>query len=253
VTGSNDARPRLATHIAVVDDDPRLRAMLARYLTEEGFKVSEFADGAALRNTLAGDDVDLFLLDLVMPGDDGFTLAREIRARSRAGIIMLTGRADVIDRVAGLEVGADDYIAKPFHLRELLARCRSVLRRTHLEPTAATPPSEPADDALCFDGWELQPEKRRLLSPAGGEVPLTSGEFDLLMAFVKHAGRVLDRERLMDLTKGRNWAAFDRSIDQQVVRLRRKIETDPSQPALIKSVRGAGYTFAAQVRRRSSS
>lgn len=244
----------LQTHILVVDDDPRVRSMLRRYLTDEGFKVSEAEDGASMRYALESEPADLVLLDLVLPGEDGFTLANYIRQRSSIPIIMLTGKNDLIDKVAGLEAGADDYIPKPFHLREVLARIRTVLRRS---PSAAVPPSmgrapQPAEPrerpTLRFEGWCFDISKRELRRPDGTQVPLTTGEFDLLRAFLQNPNRVLDRDMLMDLVKGREWAAYDRSIDAQVVRLRKKIESDPGDPKLIKTVRGAGYLFTADVR-----
>src|SRR5579885_1387689 len=216
-----------ALHILVVDDDPRIRTMLRRYLTEERFRVTEAADGAAMRAVLDAARVDLVLLDLMMPGEDGLTLARQVRQRSDIPIIMLTGKGDLIDRVAGLEAGADDYIAKPFHLREVLARIRSVMRRA---PTAGLAAAEPARGesgagaALAFLGWRFDSVRRELRNPEGVVVPLTSGEFDLLHAFLRNPNRVLSRDQLMDQVKGREWAAFDRTIDTQVVRLRKKIE-----------------------------
>jgi two-component system phosphate regulon response regulator OmpR len=231
-------------HVLIVDDDPRVRSMLARYLSGEGFRVGEAGDGPAMRACLAREVPDLVLLDLNLPGEDGLTLARELRAAHPAlGLVMVTGRADVIDKVVGLEVGADDYIAKPFNLREVLARVRTVLRRAR--PSA--PPAE-AGPTLEFEGWTVEPAKRRVRAPDGREVALTTGEFDLLLAFATHPGRVLDRDRLLDLVKGRDWAAHDRSVDQQVARLRKKVEPDPANPSLIKSVRGVGYLFAADVR-----
>ncbi|HEU0223382.1 MAG TPA: response regulator [Paracoccaceae bacterium] len=239
---------RIPAHILVVDDDRRICDMLVRYFTGEGYRVSVAADGAAMRAILEREPIDLVLLDLVLPGDDGLVLAHEIRARSDIGIIMLTGRGDMIDRVIGLELGADDYIAKPFHLREVHARVKSVLRR--LQPAARPKAAaETAEQVVTFDGWLLNLDRRQLLAPDGKEVVLTTGEFDLLAAFVAHAGRVLDRDRLMDLTRGRQWEAFDRTIDAQVARLRRKLEADPKNPRLIKSVRGVGYMLAASVRR----
>ncbi|MGP9822669.1 response regulator [Salinarimonas sp. NSM] len=233
-------------HILVVDDDPGIRQMLTGYLADEGFRVSAAEGGAAMRAVMETDPPDLVLLDLVLPDDDGLILARELRQRSDVGIIMVTGRGDVVDRVVGLEVGADDYIAKPFHLREVLARIKTVLRR--LAPRA--PPPEPAQGALVrFHGFTLDPECRRLLAPSGEEVRLTGGEYALLTVFLEHAGRVLDRDRLMDLTRGRDWAAYDRTIDAQVARLRKKIEPRPRVPELIKSVRGVGYVFAGRVTR----
>jgi DNA-binding response OmpR family regulator len=240
--------------ILVADDDPRIRAMLRRYLTEEGFAVAEAADGAALRGQFAHARPDLVLLDLVMPGEDGLSLARFIRQQGKVPIIMLTGKGDVIDRVAGLEAGADDYIAKPFHLREVLARIRTVLRRA--ETAAAASPAPPPGDAppggesklLVFEGWRLDLLKRELRRGDGTKVGLTSGEYDLLCAFARSPNRVLNRDQLMDMVKGREWAANDRAIDAQIVRLRRKVESDPKNPALIKTVRGGGYVFAAGVK-----
>ena len=185
----------------------------------------------------------MILLDVVMPGEDGLTLAREIRAKSDVGIIMLTGRDDVLDRIVGLEVGADDYIAKPFHLREVLARVKSVLRRRRQMPPAAT------GEVIRFEGWRLDVSRRQLISPKGEDVALTTGEFDLLAALARHPGRVLGREALMDLTRGRNWETFDRTIDAQVARLRKKIEADPKNPTLVKSICNVGYVFTGKVDR----
>ena len=242
------SRPEDAAHILVVDDDQRIRQMLTRYFEQEGYRISAAAGGAAMRAQL-NDSVDVILLDVVMPGEDGLTLAREIRAMSNVGIIMLTGRDDVLDRVVGLEVGADDYIAKPFHLREVLARIKSVLRRrgpprVHL---AAGPSA--AEEIIRFEGWRLEIGRRQLVSPGGEDVALTTGEFDLLAALAKHPGRVFGREALMDLTRGRSLEAFDRTIDAQVARLRKKIESDPKSPTLVKSIRGVGYVFTGKIDR----
>ncbi|MBA1159163.1 MULTISPECIES: response regulator [Microvirga] len=240
-------------HILIVDDDSRIRQMLSRYLSDEGFRVSAADGGMAMRECLTQTPPHLVLLDLVLPGEDGLQLAREIRSHPNSGmigIIMLTGRSDMVDMVVGLEVGADDYIAKPFHLREVLARIKSVLRR--LRP--ATPAESPSDDrtvdseVIEFDGWRLDLGRRELRARDGSEVLLTTGEFDLLVTFVKHPVRVLSRDQLMDLTRGRQWEAIDRSIDAQVARLRRKIEADPRNPALVKSVRGVGYVFTGRIR-----
>lgn len=238
------------SHILVVDDDQRVRTMLRRYLTEEGYAVSEAGDGAALRGLFDREPADLVLLDLVMPGEDGLSLARYIRQRSKTPIIMLTGKGDVIDRVAGLEAGADDYIAKPFHLREVLARIRTVLRRAEspTSPEPAPSSAKPEGKVLTFQGWELDLLKRELRRPGGGAVPLTTGEYELLCAFARSPNRVLNRDQLMDLVKGREWAANDRAIDAQIVRLRKKVESDPKNPELIKTVRGSGYIFAAAVK-----
>jgi two-component system phosphate regulon response regulator OmpR len=226
--------------------------MLRRYLSEEGFAVNDVANGDAMRAVLKKKQADLVLLDLVLPGEDGFSLAQYIRQHGSTPIIMLTGKGDLIDKVAGLEAGADDYIAKPFHLREVLARIRTVLRRTQHSPGPAgasevefTSPRGSA--VLRFSGWELDLGKRELRQSNGKTVDLTTGEFDLLRVFAQNPQRVLDRDKLMDLVKGREWAAYDRSIDAQIVRLRKKIEADPHAPALIKTIRGAGYLFAADV------
>lgn len=242
-------------HILVVDDDARIRSMLRRYLKDEGFQVSEAEDGAAMRLALESKPADLILLDLVLPGEDGFTLAHYIRQRSSTPIIMLTGKGDVIDKVAGLEAGADDYIPKPFHLREVLARIHTVLRRAQPVSSPSTSASVPAvgdpseGQILRFEGWQLDLAKRDLSGPDGQPITLTTGEFELLRTFTQNPNRVLDRDMLMDLVKGREWAAYDRSIDAQVVRLRKKIEADSSAPKLIKTIRGAGYLFAAKVSR----
>lgn len=226
-------------HILVVDDDRRIRQMLTRYFEDEGYRVSDASDGPSLRSIFDREPIDIILLDIGLPGgEDGLSLARHIRSRSDVPIIMLTGRDDVMDRVVGLELGADDYIAKPFHLREVLARLRTVLRRRQGTAAASRP-----DSILHFSGWSLDVAARHLTAPDGTPVSLTTGEFDLLVAFAGSAGRVLSRDQLMALTRGRDMNAFDRSIDAQVARLRKKIETDPGNPTLIKSVRGAGYVF----------
>jgi len=235
-------------HILVVDDEPRIRTMLRRYLGEEGFRVSEAMDGAGVRATLAQGPVHAVLLDLVMPGEDGLSLIRQIRQSSSVPIIMLTGKGELIDRVVGLEAGADDYMTKPFELREVLARIRAVIRRAAATPPPAPEAAPAADEVLTFDGWMLDLVKRELRDPQGQTVVLTAGEFDLLRVFASHPNRVLSREQLIDLVKGRDWAAYDRAIDTQVGRLRKKIEPDLANPALIKTVRGGGYIFSAAVR-----
>jgi two-component system phosphate regulon response regulator OmpR len=237
-------------HLLVVDDDARIRHMLARYFEGEGYRVTAVPDGAAMRARLAEGGIDLILLDVVLPGgEDGYALARGVRARSDVPIIMLTGRDDVVDRVVGLEIGADDYISKPFHLREVLARVRSVLRRRAVapDPPAAAPtPAGGAGERYRFEGWSLDLGRRELTAESGEIVELTTGEFDMLAVFVRHPGRVMTRETLMELTRGRSWDAFDRTIDAQIARLRKKIEAGAA-PKLIKSVRGIGYVFAGRV------
>jgi DNA-binding response OmpR family regulator len=234
-------------HILVVDDDPRIRQMLTRYFEQEGYRVSAAADGAAMRAQLSARPVDVILLDVVLPGQDGLTIAREIRAKSDVGIIMLTGRDEVLDRVVGLEVGADDYIAKPFHLREVLARVKSVLRRRKPASESVGRSENRREEVIRFDGWILDTARRRLVSPSGKDVVLTSGEFDLLAALAKHPGRVFSRETLMEHTRGHGMKAFDRTIDAQIARLRKKIERDPKSPTIVKSVRAVGYVFTARV------
>jgi two-component system OmpR family response regulator len=239
-------------HVLVVDDELRIRTMLRRYFVEEGFKVSDAGDGADMRAVLEREAIDLVLLDLMMPGEDGLSLTRYIRQRSEIPIIILTGKGDLIDRVAGLETGADDYITKPFELREILARIRTVMRRAGQRTAPATTVSgsasgENASEVLVFEGWRLDLLRRELRRLNGELVPLTAGEFELLCVFVRHPNRVLNRDQVIDLVKGREWAAYERGVDTQVMRLRKKVETDPSNPSLIKTVRGAGYVFAAAV------
>ncbi|GES47365.1 DNA-binding response regulator [Rhizobium dioscoreae] len=228
-------------HLLVVDDDPRIRQMLTRYFEDEGYVVSAASNGLEMRASLQQANFDIILLDWVLPGgEDGLDLAREIRAQSDIPIIMLTGRDDVVDRIVGIEVGADDYIAKPFHLREVHARLKSILRRR--QPMTKARENE-RTDIIGFEGWQLDIGKRQLLSPDKKEIELTTGEFDMLVVFARHAGRVLSREFLMELTRGRNLEVYDRTIDAQIARLRKKIEADPTHPQLIKSVRGVGYVF----------
>lgn len=228
-------------HLLVVDDDPRIRQMLTRYFEDEGYVVSTASNGPEMRASLQQENFDIILLDWVLPGgEDGLDLAREIRGQSDIPIIMLTGRDDVVDRIVGIEVGADDYIAKPFHLREVHARLKSILRRR--QPAAKARENEPGD-VLRFEGWQLDIGKRQLLSPDKNEIELTTGEFDMLVVFARHAGRVLSRDFLMEATRGRNLEVYDRTIDAQIARLRKKIEADPTHPQLIKSIRGVGYVF----------
>jgi len=228
--------PQGQQHILVIDDDAQIRRMLRRILEDEGYKVTESADASNLETALRGS-IDLVTLDLNLGHIDGLAVARQIRAVSDVPIIMITGKGDMIDRIVGLELGADDYIAKPFHLREVLARIRSVLRRTH--PPARTR----TEGTIRFDGYALDPARRTLRTEEGSDIALTTGEFDLLLLFAQHAHAVLDRDRIMDLLKGHDWAPTDRSIDNQVARLRKLIEKDTRHPRLIKTVRGAGYSF----------
>jgi len=238
--------PDSARHLLIVDDDPEILGLLSRYLGGHGYVVSRAGDGVAMRQVLAEHAVDLVLLDLGLPGEDGLELMRQLRAGFVCAVIIVTGRGESVDRVVGLELGADDYVAKPFDLRELLARVRSVLRR--MAPKAAAP-SAPAGEQIAFDGFVLDVTARRLTGADGNEIQLTSGEFDLLLAFVEQPNRVLSRDSLMNRIHGRDSGPFDRAIDVQVGRLRRKLEPDSDPPQMIKAVRGAGYLFAARVQR----
>ena len=198
-------------HVLIVDDEPRIRNMLRRYLVEEGFKVSDAGDGAGMRAVLAREVIHLVLLDLMMPGEDGLSLARYIRQHSEIPIIMLTGKGHLIDRVVGLETGADDYIPKPFELREVLARIRAVIRRAGPRAAPAAPvPARNTSEVLVFEGWRLDVLRRELRRQTGDLVPLTAGEFELLCVFARHPNRVLNRDQLIDLVKGREWAAWCR-------------------------------------------
>lgn len=236
-----------AGHIVIVDDDPKVRTLLRRCLEGEGFAVSDAKDGAELHACLQRHAVSLITLDLNLGKENGLDLARAVRQEHNVPIIMLTGKGDPIDRVIGLEVGADDYLAKPFELRELVARVRAVLRRA--APAQTTSPNT---HCYTFDGWALDINRRSLKNSAGTEQELTTSEFNLLEAFVKRPHRVLSREEIMDLLKGQDWSPLDRSIDNLVARLRKKIEKNPDKPTLIKTVRGAGYTFTADVDRQGS-
>ena len=235
-------------HILVVDDDKEIRELLARFLAKHGLRVSVAADGRAMAGALNDWRIDLVVLDIMLPGQDGLTMCRNLRAGNSAlPIIMLTAMGEETDRIVGLEMGADDYLAKPFNPRELLARIKAVLRRAEGRSDTGAADGGPM---LGFAGWGLDVEKRELHSPDGVMVPLSGGEFELLTAFATHPGRVLSRDQLLDLARGREAQPFDRSIDVQVSRLRRKIEADPRQPKLIKTVRGGGYMFTPAIDRR---
>lgn len=231
--------------ILVVDDDAQVRALLRAMLEAEGFLVTEAADGAAMRAALAGGDVSLITLDVGLGGEDGFTLAREVRSGNDVPIVMISAKADDIDRIVGLELGADDYITKPFVLREVLARIRAVLRRYEPRP----PARGEGVDRFAVDGWRIDPAARSATRIDGTSIDLTTAEFNLLALFVERPKRVLTRDVILDLLKGIEWSPFDRSIDTLVARLRKKIEPDPERPSLIKTVRGVGYVFAGDVSR----
>lgn len=232
-----------APHVAVVDDHKDIRELVGRYLAQHGYRVSAAESAAALRRLLERSALDLVVLDIMMPGEDGLSLCKHLRAATNLPIILLTALAEDTERVIGLEMGADDYLTKPFNPRELLARVRAVLRRTHSLP----PRRGPQARTLRFDRWSLDVGRRELIAEDGVAVPLSTADFRLLCAFLDHAGMVLSRDQLLDLTAGRAADAFDRSIDNQVSRLRKKIEIEPKNPALIKTHWGGGYSFTAEV------
>lgn len=226
-------------HILVVDDDLTSRVALSGYFETEGYRVSEAEDGAQMRSVFAGGDVDLIMLDIRLPDDDGLTLLKDVRKKSDVGIIMVTGRTDDVDRIVALEMEADDYVIKPFNPRELLARSKNLLRRVR----AGRVPAAVDERVLSFSGWVLDLDKRGLQSPEGEDVRLTRGEFELLSALVENKGRVLTRDNLLDHLNHREWDPSDRTVDVLIGRLRRKIEANPKDPTLIMTVHGVGYVF----------
>lgn len=230
--------------ILIVDDDPRLCRSLARYFKQEGYEVRTATSGQEMRERLAAEKPSLVILDLMLPDEDGFSLARELRASSDVAIVIVTGKADTTDKVVGLELGADDYVTKPFIERELLARVRSVLRRTS-EGVKGRP--EPVGSIARFSGWCLDLDSYNLVSPAGETVALTPHEFQLLSTLVRHGNRVLTREAILELVSGRDWSPDDRSVDVLVGKLRKKLEEDPRDPRLIETVRSVGYKLTAKV------
>jgi two-component system OmpR family response regulator len=232
------------TRLLLVDDEPALREPLAEYLVRQGFAVTQAASAAEARSRLRDELPELVLLDIMMPGEDGLSLCRHLADAHAIPTILLTARGEPMDRIVGLEIGADDYVVKPFEPRELVARIRSVLRRS-----AKGGPAPAEDELFEFEGWQLDPLKRRLTDPEGAMVSISSAEFRLLMAFLEHPRQVLDRDRLLDMVQGREAHLFDRAVDNQVSRLRRKIEVDSKAPTLIQTVWGGGYMLAADVRR----
>jgi two-component system OmpR family response regulator len=240
----NAAQTQLQPHIMVVDDARDIREPLTRYLKENGYRVTSAESAASARKALRTAGIDLVILDIMMPGEDGLSLCRHIRENTGIPVIMLTARGDELDRIVGLEVGADDYVGKPFNPRELLARVTAVLRRTNALPPRLRGPTA---ERYRFGEWTFNASQREIAGPDGMAVPLSSGEFKMLMAFIERPKVSLSREQLLDLTKGRDAEVFDRSVDNQVSRLRRKLELDPKNPRYIKTVWGGGYMFTTDV------
>lgn len=237
-------------HILIVEDDPKIRVLLRRCFEQEGYRVSEAEHSRDIKKLLESENIHLITLDLNLGREDGLSIAREIRTSSSVPIIMVTGKADMVDRVVGLEIGADDYISKPFHIRELLARVRSVIRRSQI----AKKDSDESQIGNCdnryrFGDWFVDLDRLELRDANNELQELTSGEFQLLEIFIRNAKRVLSRERLMDFLKGHEYNSYDRSIDNQIARLRKKIELDPKKPKHIKTIRGAGYSFVSDIKR----
>lgn len=230
-------------HILVVDDDEGIRDLLGKFLSQHGFQISLAKDGEAMKALLKTREVDLIILDIMMPGEDGMTLCRQLRATSEIPILMLTAISEEVDRILGLEMGADDFLSKPFNPRELLARVKAILRRSQASGGKANTQCT----GYRFTGWELDRTTRRLFSPEKLEITLSGGEYNLLLAFLERPQKVLSRDELLDLTRNRSAGPYDRSIDIQVSRLRHKIEEDHKKPALIKTVRGGGYVLASAV------
>ena len=228
--------------VLIVDDDPSIREMLAEYLGAHGFVTAQAEDGTSMRAEIERATPDVVLLDLRLPREDGLTLARYLRERYDVGIIMVTGAGEVVDRIVGLEVGADDYVTKPFDPRELLARVKSVLRRSQARP-ATDAPVDRAAQRVPFGRCRLDLASHQLFDGDGREIPITSMEFDLLRAFAEHPGKALSRDRILTLTRNREWDPYDRSIDIRIARVRRKIELDPENPQVIRTVRGVGYMY----------
>jgi|SRR5579864_604896 len=234
----------MAEHLLIVDDDKEICTLLSQFMTQHGYRISVAHEGRTMMQTLESARIDLVVLDVMLPGESGLNLCRRIRASATIPIVMLTAVGGETDRIVGLEMGADDYLPKPFNPRELLARVRAVLRRAG---GAAAGSQNRGGRTLEFAGWRLDVTSRRLFSPAGALVPLRTAEFDLLLALAERPQRVLNRDQLLDLSRGRTASSFDRSVDVQISRLRRKLKAEPDGPELIKTVRGGGYVFAATV------
>jgi len=233
-------------HVLVVDDDKEIRDLLQEYLTRNGYRTSAVGDGKGMWQALDTAHVNMIVLDLMLPGVDGLELCRNLRVKSKIPVIMLTAKGDDMDRILGLEMGADDYLPKPFNPRELLARIRVVLRRS-----SVLVPDQPTDgyQTICFSGWKLDPVSRHLISPDGLVVPLSGAEYQLLQVLLAHPNRILNRDQLLDMTQGRESDPFDRSIDVLISRLRKRMHDDPKTPQIIKTVRGEGYILSSRVSR----
>ncbi|MFM2410656.1 MAG: hypothetical protein RL481_1484 [Pseudomonadota bacterium] len=236
---------KVRPHILLVDDEVSIRDPLARYLERQGYRVAEAADAKAAREALAGFNIDIILLDIMMPGEDGLSLTRSVAEGKGPPVILLTAKSEETDRIVGLEIGADDYVVKPFSPRELVARIKVVLRRSANGAGLA----QNAAATYGFEGWQLNCAQQQLIDPDGVLVPLSSGEYRLLEALVERAGQVLNRDQLLDLTRGRMAGPFDRAVDNQISRLRRKIEPDAKDPSYIKTIWGGGYRFSVAVER----
>lgn len=234
-------------HILVIEDDPFVQKAVRVYLEGEGYRVSTVDNGPDMHKVMEKDPADLAIMDLKLPKDDGFELTRQLRDKYSLGIIILTSKDDTVDRVVGLEVGADDYVTKPWEERELLARIRSVMRRVKERAEVSTSAMMGEQRVVVFSDWKLNLDSRELRDPTGSKVELTSGEFNLLNEFIEKAGRVLSRDHLLSAIYNREWEPFDRSIDVLVTRLRRKVEADSRHPEIIKTVRGTGYMFASAI------
>jgi two-component system OmpR family response regulator len=234
-------------HILIVDDDRDIRRLMMELFDERGFRVTAVADGASMARQLAGSKFDLAILDVMLPGEDGLELCRRIRRESNLPIIMLTARGDETDRVVGLEMGADDYVAKPFGPRELVARVRALLRRSREGGEGGGAPAKPKLSRMTFDGWVIDMARRELRAPDGALISLTGTEFDMLVVLAERSPSVVSRDQLLDLVRGRTSSPFDRSIDVSISRLRKKIETMPEDPRIIRTVRNSGYVFAVPV------
>lgn len=232
------------THILLVDDEASLREPLAEYLTKQGFRVQQASDASQARSVMNAFNFDIILLDIMMPGEDGLSFCRHVREKTETPVIFISAKGEELERIVGLELGADDYVTKPFSPRELVARIKVVLRRTNGGNGV-----KPGSGAIYqFSGWTLKTDQRNLIDSEGVTVPLSSGEYQMLLALLSRAGQVLNRDQLLDITQGREAHAFDRAVDNQVSRLRRKIEADPKNPEIIKTVWGGGYVLAGDVK-----